>query len=194
MTIYLLRHGETLWNREGRLQGHGDSPLTVRGIIQVFACAMILRREIGDPAGVQVQTSPLCRARQTAALVCEVLGLGVEQCIESPLLIEHNFGSWEGLTEQEIETRYPGAQKERHQNHWSYIVPGGESYAQLYDRAKHWLRLPRHARATVVVTHAKMSRVLRGAALDLAPREILRLKHPQDRVYKLHEGRSDELR
>lgn len=189
MTLYLIRHGETQWNRAGRLQGHGDSPLTAKGIEQAIAAVQALQRDIGDLTDVQLQTSPLARARQTAALIADGLELSPEQCLESPLLIEHNFGRWEGLTDAEIETLYPGAQAERHQNHWSYVVPGGESYAHVYQRAQQWFQLPRPASTTIVVTHAKTSRVLRGVYLGLKPAEMLQLKHPQDRLYKLQGNR-----
>ena len=193
MTIYQLRHGETQWNREGRLQGRCDSPLTVKGIEQAFAYAAVLRNEELSLTDLQLQTSPLNRARQTAAIISEILGLSPEQCIESSLLVEHDFGHWEGLTRKDIEASYPGAQRDRHKNHWSYVVPGGESYARIYNRAVQWLQLTRTASITIVVTHAKMSRVLRGAYLGLEPREILRFKHPHNVIYKLLSRRIDEL-
>lgn len=185
MPLYLIRHGQTQWNQVGRLQGHGDSPLTDKGVEQAIAALRILQDDIVDLTDIQIQTSPLPRARQTAALIADGLGLSPEQRLESPLLIEHNFGKWEGLTDAEIEARYPGAQTERHQNHWSYVVPGGESYAHVYQRAQQWFQLPRPASTTIVVTHAKTSRVLRGVYLGLKPEEMLQLKHPQDRLYKL---------
>ncbi|MDJ0705025.1 MAG: histidine phosphatase family protein [Leptolyngbyaceae cyanobacterium MO_188.B28] len=189
MTLYLIRHGETQWNRAGRLQGHGDSPLTMQGIEQAIAAVQVLQRDIDNLVDVQLQTSPLFRARQTAAIIADGLGLSPDQCLESPLLIEHNFGKWEGLTDIEIEALYPGAQTERHRNHWSYMVPGGESYAQVYQRAKQWFQLPRLASTTIVLTHAKTSRALRGVYLNLKPEEILPLKHPQDCLYKLQANR-----
>ena len=73
--IYLFRHGETLWNRERRLQGQLDSPLTLRGIAQVRRNAETLQREIGDPAGLAMLASPLGRAWQSAVIVAETLGL-----------------------------------------------------------------------------------------------------------------------
>ena len=71
--IYLIRHGETTWNREGRVQGHLDSPLTERGIAQAKAAGRTLRPLLNGE-NFLLLTSPLGRARQTAALVLRQLG------------------------------------------------------------------------------------------------------------------------
>ena len=185
MTIYVVRHGQTEANRAGRWLGHSDSPLTDRGVAQSFAFADALAGLLKDRAAVELQCSPLPRARLTAALIAERLALEPGQCRISPLLAEHAFGKWEGLTEAEIETRFPGAQAARHRAHWTYVVPGGESYAQLYRRASEWIEAPRQAPVTIAVTHAKTSRTLRGAYLGLDPDSILSFKHPQDRIFAL---------
>ena len=188
MTIYLVRHGETLANRAGRWLGHSDSPLTDRGLTQSFAFAAALAELLPDRTSVDLQCSPLPRARRTAGLIAERLALAPEQCRISPLLAEHAFGQWEGLTEAEIEARFPGAQQERHRTHWTYVVPGGESYEQLYRRASEWISAPKRAPITIAVTHAKTSRTLRGAYLGLDPASILAFKHPQDRIFELRNG------
>ncbi len=188
MTIYLVRHGETLANRAGRWLGHSDSPLTDRGVAQSRAFADALARLLPDRSSIELQCSPLPRARRTASLIAERLALDPEQVLISPLLAEHAFGHWEGLTEAEIETRFPGAQQERHRAHWTYVVPGGESYEQVYRRASEWISAPRTSPVTIAVTHAKTSRTLRGAYLGLDPASILRFKHPQDRIFALGNG------
>lgn len=187
-TIYLVRHGETVGNREGRWLGRSDSPLTLRGVEQALAYADVLAQAIPDRAVVQLQCSPLFRARQTASLISDRLGLESRQCKVAPLLVEHAFGQWEQLTEEEIEVRFPGAQKARHRDHWSYIVPGGESYTQVYQRSQEWLKLRKAAPIIIAVTHAKASRTLRGAYLGIEPASILAFKHPQDRIFFLHDG------
>ena len=193
-TIYLVRHGETVGNRQGRWLGRSDSPLTPRGVDQSLAFADTLARAVTDSAAVQLESSPLGRARHTAELIASRLRLQPEQNSVSPLLVEHAFGQWEELTEEEIEARFPGAQAVRHRAHWTYIVPGGESYEQVYRRAYEWLRLPRAAPVTIAVTHAKMSRTLRGAYLGLDPASILALKHAQDRIFSLRNGKVETIR
>ena len=185
MTIYLVRHGETIANRDGRWLGRSDSPLTERGVAQSLAFAGALAELLPERAIVTLQCSPLARARRTAGLIAERLALLPDQCRISPLLAEHAFGRWEGLTEAEIEARFPGAQAERHRAHWTYVVPGGESYEQVYGRARRWIDAPRSSPVTIAVTHAKTSRTLRGAYLGLDPASILSFKHPQDRIFAL---------
>ena len=85
--IYLVRHGETTWNRVGRRQGHNDSPLTELGIEQARAAGRVLQRAIADIHNVCIETSPLGRARQTALIVGEILGLDPNAILVAPLLI-----------------------------------------------------------------------------------------------------------
>ena len=185
MTIYVVRHGQTEANRDGRWLGHSDSPLTDRGVAQSYAFADALAGLLPDVAAVALQCSPLRRARRTAALIAERLSLEPGRCRVSPLLAEHAFGRWEGLTEAEIEARFPGEQAARHRAHWTYVVPGGESYEQVYRRAARWIRIPKETPVTIAVTHAKTSRTLRGAYLEVDPESILSFKHPQDRIFAL---------
>ena len=191
--IYLVRHGETTWNRAGRQQGHDDSPLTETGIDQARAAGRTLRREIIDIQSVCIETSPLGRARQTARIVSEVLGLDPNSIIVTPLLVEHHLGSWQGLTAEEIDARYPGSWQAREDNKWDYVVPGGESYARVAERAKRWLASNRHASITIAVTHAIISRTIQGAYGRLTPRETVARSHRQDRIYRLHAGEVEEL-
>ena len=117
-----------------------------------------MARLIPDYGAVALHSSPLNRARHTACPIATRLGLEPGQHHVSPLLAEHAFGDWEGLTEEEIETRFPGCLEARHRAHWTYVVPGGENYAQVYRRACQWLESLDDAPVTIAVTHAKTSR------------------------------------
>jgi broad specificity phosphatase PhoE len=99
-TLLLVRHGETDWNRDGRFQGHSDVPLNETGRMQAAALATSLADERIDA----VYASDLSRALDTAAPVADAHGLSVEQW---PDLREKRFGTWEGLTRQEISERFP---------------------------------------------------------------------------------------
>lgn len=175
MRLFVLRHGETEWNRVGRLQGHGDSPLTPLGVAQASACARLLASELGDPAHAWLVASPLGRARQTAEILRAEIPFQPERCSESKLLAEHHMGRWEGLTWAEIEQRFPGEQDRRRADKWGYVVPGGESYALLHARLEPWLRAQRQGETVVVVAHAMVSRVLRGTFLGLAAPALVEL-------------------
>jgi probable phosphoglycerate mutase len=106
-TFLLVRHGETDWNFERRVQGHADRPLNETGRAQARALADELA---GEPIDA-VYSSDLVRAHETARIVAERLGLDV---IALPDLREKHFGTWEGLTDREILARFPDARR----GHW----------------------------------------------------------------------------
>jgi broad specificity phosphatase PhoE len=191
--IYLVRPGETAWNREGRQQGQFDSPLTAKGIEQARATGRALRKILPEGKIVCVETSPLGRASHTAALLCAELELDVSALVVSPLLLEHHLGAWQSLTNADIDGQYPGARRARETNKWNYVVPGGESYALAYARAQQWLACKRHAPVTIVVTHEMFSRVLQGAYAGLSPAETLGRSHYQGRLYRLHDAQMEEI-
>ena len=101
-TILLVRHGETDWNLERRVQGHTDRPLNETGRQQARALAAALADEPVDA----VFSSDLVRAHETARMVAEPKGLDVTVL---PDLREKDFGTWEGLTDVEILSRFPDA-------------------------------------------------------------------------------------
>jgi probable phosphoglycerate mutase len=137
---------------------------------------------------VQVVTSPLGRARASAEIIRARLGLPEAAVSVEDLLAEHDYGAWEGLTNAEIEERFPGQLALRRQRHWSFIVPGGESYALVARRAQEWLARQDPSQTVIAVAHDMVSRVLRGLYLDLPSPTVLRLDHPHTRIYVLEHG------
>lgn len=103
-TFYLIRHGETEWNRIGRWQGHADVPLSALGREQAHALAQRLQTERFTVD--HIYASDLSRAFETAQIVARRLRLPIEQL---PDLREIHLGSWSGLTRDEIMQRFPGA-------------------------------------------------------------------------------------
>ncbi|HZZ85160.1 MAG TPA: histidine phosphatase family protein [Anaeromyxobacteraceae bacterium] len=162
--LFLVRHGETDWNAAGRWQGHTDVPLNATGRAQAQAVAARLRGE-----GVRaIATSDLCRARGTAEIVGEALGLEVAVVDEG--LRERAYGEWEGLTRCECEVRYPG-QWALHLSDPRVAPPGGESMDALLarvvpaiHRAAERLEAP-----ALLVTHGGVMRAFLAATLDAAP-------------------------
>ena len=184
--LYLLRHGETEFNVEGRLQGQQDSPLTARGRAQARAHGVLLGELIAEPDTWRVVTSPLGRALDTARLACAELGLP-EAAIETDArLKEIAYGDWEGLTYAEIEVRNSDDWAARQRDPWRYVVPGGESYEMVAARAGDFLNEARGN--TIVVSHGGTGRVLRGLYGRLAPPEIKTLEQPQDAIHRLAQG------
>jgi broad specificity phosphatase PhoE len=102
--FYLLRHGQTDWNLEGRYQGHSDVPLNVTGLAQAESAATRLASLSIDRVHIdRIVTSPLIRALKTAAIVAETVGKPMH--IERGL-IERNFGSFDGLSVKEMKARF----------------------------------------------------------------------------------------
>ena len=128
MRLLLVRHGETDWNAAGRIQGATDTPLNARGREQALALAGKLRYE--RPA--RLCTSPLRRAVETAEIIGAELGLAPEML---DALREISFGAWEGCSWEEIQRRWPGDFAWCEGDRLHRAPPGGESYAQLMERA-----------------------------------------------------------
>lgn len=192
-TLYIVRVGETAWERDGRQQGQLDSPLTPKGIEQARAAGRALRTLLPEGQPVSMEISPLGRAGHTAALLCAALELDASAMVVAPLLIEHNLGAWQGLTNEEIDTQYPGARRAREADKWRYVVPGGESYTSVFSRAREWLAGKRQSPITIAVTHRMVSRVLQGAYAGLTQEETLRRTHFPDRLYRLRDAQIEEF-
>jgi broad specificity phosphatase PhoE len=147
-TILLARHGETDWNSEGRFQGHADPPLNDTGRAQAAGLAV----ELAGADLAAVYSSPLRRAFETAALVASPHDL---EPITLDALREVDVGSWQGLTREEIEARFPGqfARWLDYRQGWD----DGESYEDMSQRviaALLELAAAHDGERVLVVTHA----------------------------------------
>jgi probable phosphoglycerate mutase len=146
--LVLLRHGQTPLSVEGRFAGRGDIPLTEEGRAQAGAAARRLAARSIDA----VVSSPLLRARDTAARAAEELGLPVEV---DEGFVETDFGAWEGLTFAEARERAPEA-VDRWLADPEVGPPGGESFAVVARRvakARDALVERHRGRTVLVVTH-----------------------------------------
>lgn len=160
--LYFARHGETDWNAEKRLQGQKDIPLNALGRTQGARCGIILRdlfanRGISADA-LDYVASPLGRARDTMELIRAELGLDPVRYSMDDRLKEMSFGRWEGFTYPELAEREAEALAAREADKWGYVLPQGESYAQLEVRVRTWYETI--ARDTVVASHGGVCRVL----------------------------------
>lgn len=193
-SIYLVRHGETLWNLEGRLQGHKDSPLTALGLEQARAAGGILRRELGSAPDLPILSSPLPRAWQTAAIVAETMTRRAADIRLDARLKERAYGVFEGKTGEDLRSELPAEFVRWTSGDWNYQVPGGESMMQLEERVEGWLAAQPPGRPRVVVCHGITSQVLRGLYLGLDRTKWLALPKTQGVVFKLFGGALEELR
>jgi probable phosphoglycerate mutase len=167
--LYYIRHGETDWNVEGRLQGHQDIPLNARGRTQAAHCGGVLRdlfaRDGRDPATLDYVSSPLGRARATMELARPALGLAADGYAIEPRLTEISFGQWEGFTIAQLRNRDPQRIAQREHDKWHFLAPGGESYKAVSERMRGWY--DGLNRDTVVTAHGGTARGLM-ASLGIA--------------------------
>ncbi|WP_395713974.1 histidine phosphatase family protein [Reyranella sp.] len=134
--LYVLRHGETFWNTERRMQGMRDSKLTERGRLQAEAMGRTLERELEAAAGPTVfLRSPLGRACETAEIIGRAIGLDPGQWRDDPRLVELGYGDWEGLHWKEIEVTHPTALADWRADPHGYYPPGGETHTDLRARS-----------------------------------------------------------
>jgi probable phosphoglycerate mutase len=160
--IYYVRHGQTEWNADRRLQGGRDVPLNDAGRAEARRSGEILRallaRESRSPQDLDYVTSPLVRASETLELVRAALGLDPAGYRIDPRLAEISFGQWEGLTLADLKSRASEQLAMREQDPWRFTPPGGESYEQLTLRVAQWRE--NLVRDTVVCSHLNTGRAL----------------------------------
>ena len=164
--LYYIRHGETDWNVEARLQGQRDIPINARGREQARRSGEILRdllaRDAIDPAQLDFVSSPLGRARETMELARTAAGLDPGAYRQDARLAEISFGRWEGFTIAELRARWPDAVAERERDKWGFTPPEAESYATMSIRIREWYDAL--TRDTVAVAHGG---TLRGLVVQL---------------------------
>jgi probable phosphoglycerate mutase len=155
--LFLARHGETDWNAEGRWQGQTDVPLNPNGRAQARALAERIRRE-GIAA---IASSDLARARATAGIVADALG--IDAVHTDPDLREQRYGRFEGLTRKESEARFP-EEWARYVADWHTTPPDGEPYPSLVARVHAAVQriAERLAPPALVIMHGGAIRALLG--------------------------------
>ena len=150
--VYLLRHGQTIWNAERRFQGQLDSPLSLLGISQAQAVAARLAREIAAPEDFAIVSSPLGRAWQTASIVAQSLEISPTRISRDSRLAEVGFGDWEGRTWAEVDAGDPGIWERRQAALWTHRPPGGgEAFAEVAERLGDWLSDRQEGERLIVV-------------------------------------------
>ena len=188
--ILLLRHGETFWNREGRIQGRTESELTPRGERQALAMAGLVRDLVARSEGpFRLVSSPIGRALRTAEMVSAATGFPVEW---DERLAEIGCGDWEGKLRADIAHHHPEVFATRE---WFFGAPGGETFEDVAARTQDWLAdLPAEpGRRVIAVSHGVTGRLLRGAYAGLGRQATLDQDVPQDAIYRLQNGQIDRF-
>lgn len=193
--LYLLRHGETAWNLDRRMQGSRDSALTERGRAQAAAMGRALAVELAHAPGPTVfLCSPLGRTRETALIVGRELGLDPADWRDDPRLAELGYGTWEGSTWAEIEVDHPEAMAKWRADPEGFCPPGGETHFELRRRSAAVLaEIIASGTRTVIVSHGVSGAVMRGLHLGLDARAMFVLEKPQDAFFRLLDGREERI-
>jgi broad specificity phosphatase PhoE len=193
-TIYYIRHGETAWNAEGRLQGTLDVPLNELGRRQATQAgkilAELLARDRRDKSALSFVASPLGRARSTMELVRSVLNLPPDDYALDDRLREIGYGVWEGSTLAEMQMADPQLFAERLTAKWTMAPEGGETYAAVQLRMHDWydsLKVD-----TVAVAHGGTARALMVALGIETPASAADLYIEQGTVYVFRNGRLEK--
>ncbi|MER8624705.1 histidine phosphatase family protein [Mesorhizobium sp. M1143] len=191
--VYIVRHGQTQWNAESRLQGQADTDLNALGREQATRNGRRLAELIQNPEDFDFVASPMKRTRETMQRLRLAMQLDPDAYRTDPRLVEVHFGDWQGFTYAELDTRMPGSAKARRRNKWNFQPPGegAESYQMLLERVKPWFDAL--DRQTVCVTHGGVVRTLFRMVKGVSEHEAANLEVRQDRVLRLQDGRLDCL-
>jgi probable phosphoglycerate mutase len=187
--LYLVRHGETDWNREGRLQGGQDIPLNDLGRTQAREAARRLRGLVQGYDGLAFVASPMRRARETMELLRDELGLPSADYRVDDRLRELTFGEWEGMTWREVRKADPDRARARTRDKWGYVPPGGESYRMLAERLRPVLAAL--APESVVVSHGGVARAILALIGAVDPADAALADIWQGKILVVDGGRAE---
>ncbi|KPK80518.1 MAG: hypothetical protein AMJ81_11975 [Phycisphaerae bacterium SM23_33] len=183
--LIVIRHGETVWNRQARLQGQKDPDLSPKGVAQ----AEMLAERVARESFAALISSDLKRAMQTAEAIGRRTG---HKVIPEPGLRERSFGLFEGLTWEQIEQRYP----DLHEAYWrgrDFAPPGGETARQRHERVvacASRIAAEHAGQRVVLVAHGGVLESLFKHALSLhyQARRTFSLYNASLNVLQVHEG------
>lgn len=171
--VYLLRHGETQWNREEIFRGRADIPLNEAGRKQAAAAATYFAGK-----GIrEIYSSPLKRAFETAQIVARALG--VRDARKCEALTDISFGAAEGMAVAEVKSKYPETFRVWRETPELAKFPGGEYLHQVEDRAWSFIKelaADESSCPAIVVTHRVVTKLLICRALGLGPGGFWRVR------------------
>ena len=193
--LYLVRHGQSDWNRIGRIQGRSESPLTELGRQQATALGRLLGSILTD-SGIDIVASPLSRAFETATIIAAELGRTAGDVRTDDRINDFDVGVLAGYPGWgAVASDYPELARLRLEEPVRFHPPGGESGADVLARARAFLAARRAAgRDTLVVGHGVINKFIRAAARGITGGDIIALGEDQDVVYRLVGAAETELR
>ena len=180
--LAMLRHGDTAWSAEGRIQGRTDVPLSGAG-----RAALAALRLPEVCTGMRVVTSPLERCVETAAL------LGAAHAEREPRLVETSWGAWEGRRLVDLRAELGTAMAENEARGWDFRPADGESPREVLARVRTWLG--QLAAPTLAITHRGVIRVVYAAAAgwDLRGKPPAKLQWDAVQLFRIGAGGAPEI-
>ena len=193
--LYLVRHGQSEWNRIGRIQGRSESPLTELGRQQAAALGRMLGSILPD-SGIDIVASPLSRAFETATIIAGELGRAAGDVRTDDRINDFDVGVLAGYPGWDaVASDYPELARLRLEDPIHFQPPGGESGADVLARARAFLAARQAAeRDVLVVCHGVINKFIRAAARGIIGGDIIALGEEQDVVYRLDGATETELR
>ena len=194
-TLILVRHGESEWNRAGRIQGQVNSPLTDLGISQAIAISdylsgIFLNQEL------EIYSSPLERAIQTA----EIIAKGID-CLSSEVIIDErlndfNLGEISGTYGwDKVAEIFPEQAQLRLQDPMRFHPSGGESGAEFEARLRSLMEdLKGEDTTKLLVSHGIVNKFIRGIYKNISGKEMINLGESQNTIYCLEHGDETEIK
>ena len=182
-TLYFIRHGETNWNAERRMQGQWESDLNDRGRAHAEKNA-----ETAAGLGVDaIFASPLRRTRHSAEALSRRTGLSIAF---DDRLKEWSAGDWSGYLYEEIPAKWPEEWAAWRADMWRYRPPGGENFEDLVKRGASFLEdiLETDFPAVAIVSHGFIGRAMMSALAGLAPEDAMRLKTANDVFFRFQKS------
>jgi broad specificity phosphatase PhoE len=194
-TLILVRHGESVWNRAGRIQGQVNSPLTDLGINQAKAISdhlsgILLNQDL------EIYTSPLDRAIQTAEIIAQGIDHPSSKIIIEERLNDFNVGEISGTFGwDKVAEIFPEQAQLRLQDPMRFHPSGGESGAEFEARLRSLLEdLMDDGALKLMVSHGIVNKFIRGILKNLSGKEMVQLGESQNTIYRLEEGEETEIK
>ena len=194
-TLILVRHGESEWNRAGRIQGQVNSPLTDLGINQAkairdYLSGILLNQEL------EIYTSPLDRAIQTAEIIAQGIDHPSSKIIIEERLNDFNVGEISGTFGwDKVAEIFPEQAQLRLQDPMRFHPSGGESGAEFEARLRSLLEdLMDDGTLKLMVSHGIVNKFIRGILKNLSGKEMVELGESQNTIYRLEQGEETEIK
>ena len=194
-TLILIRHGESEWNRAGRIQGQVNSPLTDLGINQAkairdYLSGILINQEL------EIYTSPLDRALQTADIIAQGIDYPSRKIIIEERLNDFNLGEISGTFGwDKVAEIFPEQAQLKLQDPMRFHPSGGESGAEFEARLRSLLEdLMDDGTLKLIVSHGIVNKFIRGILKNLSGKEMVELGESQNTIYRLEQGEEIEIK